>query len=209
MRRDHCEITDRNEMIRILNSTNIGRMATKDAQGYPYITPVNFVFHRDCIYFHCAPKGEKLDNLLRDPRVCFEVDIPLSYLEVTFNPEKNPCRAHQLYHSVVIRGRARILPNEQLKADVLNALVAKHEGHFDFTPITPEAPDCRACHVVEIRPEIMTGKSDLLQNKPQDGARLEAARNLARRGLPGDLEAVKAMGYELTGNAENGWRVKE
>ena len=68
MRRNQCEVTDQNEMIRIMASTNIGRMATLDSDGYPYITPVNFVYFQDRIYFHCAPKGEKLDNLDRNPR---------------------------------------------------------------------------------------------------------------------------------------------
>jgi uncharacterized protein len=96
MRRKFCEITDQQEMIRILNSTNIGRLATMDAEGYPYITPVNFVFHQGCVYFHCAPQGEKLENLGRSTRVGFEVDVPLAYLEVGFNPERDPCRTHQL-----------------------------------------------------------------------------------------------------------------
>ena len=81
MRRKHCEVTDPKEMARILAATNIGRLATMDAEGYPYITPVNFVFYGGCVYFHCAPEGEKLANLLRNPRVCLEADVPLAYLE--------------------------------------------------------------------------------------------------------------------------------
>jgi nitroimidazol reductase NimA-like FMN-containing flavoprotein (pyridoxamine 5'-phosphate oxidase superfamily) len=195
MRRAHSEISDREAMVRILASTNIGRMATVDREGYPYITPVNFVFHEGCVYFHCASKGEKLDNLARDPRVCFEVDLPLSYLEVGFNPERNPCRTHQLYESVVIRGRARVVPDGELKTAALNALVGKHEGNAEFPAVAAESPAYKGCCVVEIRPERMTGKADLLQNKSEEDRR-EVARHLRRRGLPGDLEAVRAMGFE-------------
>ncbi len=52
MRRKHCEITDPQD-------TTVGRLATNGADGYPYITPVNFVCHQGHIYFHCASKGEK------------------------------------------------------------------------------------------------------------------------------------------------------
>ena len=207
MRRRHSEITEKREMIRILASTNVGRLATVDAQGYPYITPVNFVFQQGSVYFHCAPEGEKLDNLARDPRVCFEVDVPLAYLEVGFNPQRNPCGTHQLYHSVVIRGKARLVTDGDLKTAVLNGLVAKHEGNADFPPITPESPAYKACSVVEVRPERMTAKSDLVQNKA-DEARREVASRLAGRGLSGDLDAVRAMGYELEGYDETGWRLK-
>jgi hypothetical protein len=195
-------------MAAILDSTNIGRMATIDADGYPYITPVNFVYHEGCIYFHCAAKGEKLDNLARDSRVCFEVDLPLAYLEVAFNEEKSPCNTHQFYHSVVIRGRARVVPDGPLKIEALNALVAKHEGHRDFRAVTADMADAKACRVVEITPERMTGKSDLAQNKPQDGRRREIAEHLAARGRDGDLTAVRAMGYEPIGDGENGYKIK-
>jgi uncharacterized protein len=208
MRRKHCEISDPKEMVRILAATNIGRLATVDAEGYPYITPVNFVFYGGCVYFHCAPEGEKLANLVRDPRVCFEADVPLAYLEAAFNPERDPCRTHQLYHSVIIRGAARILPDGELKTDVLNALVAKHEGGGGFSPVTPDAASYKACRVVEIRPERMTAKSDLAQNKPREQRRSLAER-LAGRGRPGDLEAVRAMGYGLERREAGGWRLKE
>jgi len=208
MRREACEIKDSKEMVRILASTNIGRLATVDVDGYPYITPVNFVFHEGCVYFHCAPEGEKLDNLARSPRVCFEVDVPLAYLEVGFNPERNPCRTHQFYHCVIIRGTARVVDDGALKTTVLNALVAKHEGNRDFPAITPESAGYKTCRVVEIRPERMTGKSDLGQNKPQVNYRRFIAEHLAARGLPEDLEALRAMGFELEREEGEGWRLK-
>jgi hypothetical protein len=194
MRRGQCEITDPLEMKRILESTTIGRMATIDDQGYPYITPVNFVFHDGKVYFHCAPKGEKLDNLARDPRVCFEVDVPLAYLEVGFNEETNPCNTHQLYHSVIIRGIARVVQEPDLKAAALNAMVVKHEGSTDIPRVTPDLPPFRICDVVEITPERMTGKSDLLQGKPEE-LRRHVAEKLIQRGRAGDREAVEAMGF--------------
>jgi uncharacterized protein len=197
MRRKYCEITDPKEILRILASTNIGRLATLDTEGYPYITPVNFVYYEECVYFHCAPEGEKLANLLSNPRVCFEADIPLAHLAVAFNPEGNPCRSHQLYHCVIIRGIARIVPNGELKTAVLNALMAKHEGNHRFPRVASDAGGYKACSVVEIRPERMTAKSDLAQNKPQEGYRHFIAERLVERGLPGDIDAVRAMGYDL------------
>ncbi len=207
MRRKGCEINDAKEISRILESTNIGRLATVDAKGYPYITPVNFVFYKGRVYFHCALVGEKLDNLARDPRVCFEVDVPLAYLEVSFNPAGNPCRTHQFFHSVIIRGTAKVIPEGELKTAALNALVAKHEGNRAFPPVTPDSSGYRMCRVIEITPERMTGKSDLGQNKPQQDYRKFIAERLAGRGLPGDLEALRGMGYELE-HSEGGWKIQ-
>lgn len=205
MRRAKYEITDMNRLIDIMNSTNIGRMASLDESGCPYITPVNFVFYEGRVYFHCAPEGEKLDNIKRDPRVCFEADVPLAYLEISFNDTGNPCNTHQLFHSVVIRGKARILEDGRLKTRALNALVAKHEKNEAFKPVSEDMPNYKACRVVEITPETITGKSDVAQTKTPE-RKFDLACSLAGRGLPGDLKAIKAMGFELEGNDRDGWR---
>ncbi len=195
MRRRQCEVNDPAELERILAAALIGRMATTGRDGYPYITPVNFVFDQGCIYFHCAPKGEKLDNIARDPRVCFEVDIPLAYIDLGLNPDGGACKLHQFYHCVLIRGGASILPNGERKAAALNALVAKHEPGRAFPPVTADLPACKACAVVEIKPHRMTGKSDLAQSKSRQ-ERLAIARYLKNRGRSRDIKAVAAMGFD-------------
>ncbi|HTY21985.1 MAG TPA: pyridoxamine 5'-phosphate oxidase family protein [Desulfomonilaceae bacterium] len=195
MRRKHCEITDPKEIERILSSTNLGRLATIGADGYPYITPVNFVWHGAKIYFHSAPAGEKLDNLARNAKVCFEVDIPLAYLDAGYDPERRTCRVHQLYHCVIVRGKARMLPNGPLKVAALNALVAKHEGGSDFEPVNQDMPAYKGCAVVEIEPSLISAKSDLFQNRT-DEERLAIAKYLKARNLPTDLATVRAMGFD-------------
>ena len=197
MRRKHCEITDPKEVERILSSTTIGRLATNGADGYPYITPVNFVYHEGNIYFHSALKGEKSDNLTRDPKVCFEVDIPLAYLDSGFDPDRRVGRLHQYYHCVIIRGDARVVPDGLLKLAALNALIAKHEHSSDHELVNEEMPAYKACKVVEIRPISISAKSDLAQNKSAE-ERLAVAKYLQNRNWPGDFEAVKAMGFDPT-----------
>jgi hypothetical protein len=209
MRRSQCEITDPGQMERILSLAMVGRLATKDVQGYPYITPVNFVFLEGAVFFHGAPEGEKLNNLRRDDRVCFEVDVPLAYVGVDFNRERLPCLVHQLYHSVIIRGRARVLPEGEMKTRVLNALVARHESGADFPPVTSDSPGYSGCLVVEVRPERMTGKSDLAQSRTAPGRQRVVAEGLLKRGLPGDLLAVEAMGFETAGDDNGGRRFKD
>jgi nitroimidazol reductase NimA-like FMN-containing flavoprotein (pyridoxamine 5'-phosphate oxidase superfamily) len=195
MRRKHSEVTDPREIERVLRTSLIGRMASIDQEGYPYITPVNFVYYEGNIYFHCAPVGEKLDNIARDPRVCFQVDIPLAYLDAGYNPDPRPCKLHQLFHCVIIRGEASVLPNGPIKTAALNALVAKHEPGVELQPVTADQPQYKACAVVQIRPHSITAKSDLNQNKmPEE--RLAQARYFLKRNEPGDMETVKAMGFD-------------
>jgi nitroimidazol reductase NimA-like FMN-containing flavoprotein (pyridoxamine 5'-phosphate oxidase superfamily) len=198
MRRSQCEIRDQQKIREILSRARVGRLATLGSDGYPYITPVNFVFHKGCIYFHSAPEGEKLSNIGRDPRVCFEVDEPLAYLEVSFNEELNPCKVHQLYRSVVIRGTARQVPDGPLKTEVLNELLSKYEGRRDHPPVQEGSAGYRGCKVIEITIERMSAKADLLQGRPPELIR-GMARKLRERGLPGDMEALEELLLEAGG----------
>jgi nitroimidazol reductase NimA-like FMN-containing flavoprotein (pyridoxamine 5'-phosphate oxidase superfamily) len=196
MRRKHSEVTDPKEIQRILSSANIGRLATNGPDGFPYIVPVNFVSLKGNIYFHCAPKGEKLDNLIRDPRVCFEVDVPLSYIDIGLDPDRPICNLHQFYHCVVIRGSAAVVKDSTLKVDALNALIAKHENTDDFKKVTKDMAGCKACEVIEIKPDSTSAKSDLIQNKSEEDRRV-VAEYLFKRNQPGDRETVAAMGFEF------------
>ena len=196
MRRKHSEVKDPKEIERILSLTNVGRLATTGQDGFPYITPLNFASLEGKIYFHCAPKGEKLDNLSRDPRVCFEVDIPLAYLDIAMDPSRPICQLHQYYHCVIIRGRASVVEDNARKVAALNALVKKHENTEEFTPVTADMSATKACVVVEIKPVSVTAKSDLGQNVPEK-QREAIAHYLFKRYQPGDREAVVAMGYKF------------
>jgi uncharacterized protein len=189
MRRKQCEITDTGKIGEILARCRVGRLATCGRDGYPYITPVNYVFHNNTIYFHCAHKGEKIDNIAACNRVCFEVDIPLSYLDLAFDPSRPSCQVHQLYHCVIIRGKAEIVVEMTEKVAALNALMAAHEQQPGFTAITGDTPAVSLCTVVAVRPQSISGKSDLAQKKSCE-ERQQIAEYLQKRGFPGDEEAA-------------------
>ncbi len=189
MRRSQCEVKEKDKVEDILGRCRIGRLATIGADGYPYVTPLNYVYWNGAVYFHCARKGEKLDNIAADARVCFEVDIPLAYKGTDCDPDSPACNVHQFYHSVIIRGRAEVIDDASEKVAALNALMAVHEGVAGFNRITAADPEVAACHVVAVRIERMTGKSDLAQKK--NAADKERIRSyLEKRGLTGDLEAA-------------------
>ena len=194
MRRKHSEVVDPDRIRRILDASRIGRLATLGKDGYPYITPVNFVRIQNRIYFHSAPQGEKLDNISRDPRVCFEVDVPLAYLDIAFAPNRPIGHLHQFYHCVVIRGRAGVVQDEEQKIAALNALIRKHEPCADFPPVTEEMAGFRACKVVEILPDSISAKSDLMQKGTEEDRR-NIAEYLVKRDGPDDRETAEAMGF--------------
>lgn len=192
MRRKQSEVTDPEAIRSVLESCTIGRLATVGADGYPYITPVNYVFRNGRIYFHSAPEGEKIDNMRRDDRVCFQVDIPLAYVDLGYRPADGPCRLHQLYESVIIRGRARIVEDVAEKTAALNALVAAHEKGRPVPKVEAHFPAVQACVVIEIAPERISAKFDLWQRKSPEERKALAAYLVHRR-RPGDQETADLL----------------
>ncbi len=192
MRRKQSEITDKKEITTILSTARIGRLATLGEDGYPYITPVNFVYWQESIYFHCALKGEKLDNIEWDNRVCFEVDIALAYLDTGFDAAIPPCDVGQFYQSVIIRGTAEIVTESAEKVAALNALMASHEGVVAFTGITHDSPAVGMCAVVAVRVKTLSAKANLAQKKNQE-EKNRIRTYLQKRNLPGDMETASLI----------------
>ena len=65
-------IMNRKDSEELLETAKVGRLGIFD--GEPYIVPVNFVYGSGKIRFHCAKEGRKAQALVKEPRVCFEVD---------------------------------------------------------------------------------------------------------------------------------------
>ena len=189
MRRKKEEITDDAAISAILRKARVGRLATLGADGYPYIVPVNYVYLGESIYFHCAREGEKLDNIRRHARVCFEVDAPLAYLDTGYDKEMPPCEVGQFYQCVVIRGRAEIVEDIAEKVGALNALMASHEEVEGYSAITAETRAVALCTVVAVRVERISAKANLAQKR--SSAEKEKIRAyLEQRGLTGDAETA-------------------
>lgn len=156
MRKLNKKITDLAVITAILDTCHTGRLGTVGADGWPMVKPLNFACQGGRIYFHCALEGEKLDDIRRDDRVCFETDLPVAYVKGT---EENPCRAEYLYRSVIARGRAVIVREREERLLALNLLMKKYqpEGGYGAFPEEKLALTC----IVRIDIEDLSGKEDL------------------------------------------------
>ncbi len=136
----------------LLNTAPVGRISTIGADGYPYTVSVHYWYDGNAVYFHGLPVGEKLANIARNPKVCFEVSNFIGLME----QETNICTADARYESVVIRGQASVLEDYNRKKPVLEKIVAKY-----FPDLTAyDMPDNRinGTAVVKITVENKTGK---------------------------------------------------
>jgi len=157
MRKAKKKIKDEAQIDEILANAHVGRLGTIGKDGYPNIKPLNFVHIGKHIYFHSAIEGEKIEDILRDNRVCFEVDVPLRYVKA----KGDPCRAFYHYRSVILKGRAEIIEDSEEKRMALKALMEKYQPEGGYGDIPEEKLAITA--VIRIDIEAMTGKEDVTE----------------------------------------------
>ncbi len=149
------EMRDRGVVEALLRICQVGRLGTIGKEGYPMVKPLNFVYLDGRIYFHSARQGEKIDDIERDNRVCFEVDVPIGFVRAV----DHPCKADYLYRSVIIKGRAGVVGERDERLRVLRGLMEKYQPEGGYGAFSEDK--LALTTVVAIDVEEMTGKEDL------------------------------------------------
>jgi nitroimidazol reductase NimA-like FMN-containing flavoprotein (pyridoxamine 5'-phosphate oxidase superfamily) len=156
------KIKSREKIIEFFQTEHVGRFTSIDKNGFPFIAPMNFVYHKDVVYIHGFPKGEKYDNIQLNSKCGFEVDRELAFLpSYFFEPPTDASLTDTLYVSVVIKGHAELVTDNQEKTEALNALMEKHQIEGGYEVLRPDMATVRGVAVIKIKPEIMTGKYKL------------------------------------------------
>lgn len=141
------------ELEALLIRESTGTLSTIGADGYPYGTPVHYVYHKGRLYIHGLPKGQKITNLKNNDKVCFSVFEEKGLL---LDKDEKPCDTNTIFESVIITGQATILGDLSLKRTVLEKIVEKYTPHIMVRQL-PEAM-VKGTGVIEIVPEDITGK---------------------------------------------------
>ncbi|NLT92555.1 MAG: pyridoxamine 5'-phosphate oxidase family protein [Actinobacteria bacterium] len=150
MRNTKKEITDREELHRILDQAMVMRLGMIDGER-PYVVPLNFAREGEAIWFHGAAAGHKLDCLRAAPAVCIEVD---RFIGLRTGP--GACDDwSSAYESVIGFGTAEIVEDAAEKLHGLRVLMGKHSGREDWE--FSEA-SVKGTAVVRIRLDTLTGK---------------------------------------------------
>ncbi|RMW37341.1 MAG: pyridoxamine 5'-phosphate oxidase family protein, partial [Nitrosopumilus sp.] len=152
------EIKSYEKIKEFLSQEHVGRIASIDGDGYPQIIPMNFVFANDAIYMHSYTRGEKLDNISRNDKVGFEVDRELEFLPSYFSHPTDASQADTLYISVVLKGKAVFVEDDDEKAFGLNELMKKYQPEGNYIPIQNNDLVLDEVAVIKIIPESLKGK---------------------------------------------------
>lgn len=148
MRRKESLMNER-EAVRVLEEGLYGTLATAGEEGYPYSTPLNYVYVDNMIYFHSAPEGHKLDNIKYNCRVCFSVVGSFMIIPEKFDTN---------YDSVVVFGKAREVVEENEKKKALMLLIEKYSKEYMEEGMRYIEKSIKRVSVFKIEIEHLTGK---------------------------------------------------
>src|SRR5919109_2919884 len=189
------EIQSKKKIVEFLNNQPVGRIASIDINGYPQIIPMNFVYLQqgylnnnltdtirrpDAVYMHSHPLGEKLDNIKRNPKVGFEVDKHICFLPSYYFHPTDASQADTLYISVVIKGTAHIVEDNEEKSQALNGLMKKYQKEGKYEILHPSMPSVHEVAVIKIVPKEMRGKYKIGQHWVP-AYRLKMAKHIIER----------------------------
>ena len=127
MRRKDREVTDRNEILQILDKAKVLHLGLYDEE-YPYIVPMHYGYeYQDgtlIFYMHGAKEGRKMDILHRNPKVCIELES-----DIELAPGGDiPCHYGAYFASVMGNGIAEVINDEQEKIQGLQQLMRNQTG---------------------------------------------------------------------------------
>ncbi|MFY9796854.1 MAG: pyridoxamine 5'-phosphate oxidase family protein [Candidatus Nitrosopolaris sp.] len=188
------EIQSKQRIFDFLNSEPVGRISTIDVDGYPQVIPMNFVYVHaidpqvhsrqiikiDAVYMHSHPLGEKLDNIKRNSKVGFEIDRHVCYLPSYYFHPSDASQADTLYISVVIKGNAMIVDDNEEKTEALNSLMEKYQKEGKYESLDSYMPSVQEVTVIKLIPQVMRGKYKIGQHW-SPAYRLKMARNIVDR----------------------------
>ena len=112
----------------IIAKCQVCHVSMVDADGFPYVVPMNFGYTDGNIILHGAENGKKMTILRSNPNVCvaFSTDYVLRYQN-----EEVACSWGMKYRSVIVYGKIEFITEDNAKIDALN-VVMKHYAGREF-----------------------------------------------------------------------------
>lgn len=149
MRRKDKEIKNIEEIESIIEKSNVCRIALSENNS-PYIVPVCFGYEDNCLYFHSAIEGKKIEIIKKNNNICFEFDIYDGLLK-----SENPCDWDIKYSSVIGFGKASIVHDFDEKIKALNIIIE----HYSDNPYDFQKKNIDNVTIIRIDIENITGKT--------------------------------------------------
>ena len=138
------------KIIEIFRTGSFGVLSTTGEDGYPYGVPLNYTYFDNCICFHCAQQGHKLENIKFNEKVSFCVVTRSDVLANKFDTD---------YESAIAFGRAKEVIDASEKKDILLSELNKYSGDYPTAGMNYMKKYWDETKVIKIKIEHLSGKA--------------------------------------------------
>jgi uncharacterized protein len=142
------QLLSMDDSIAVLNRRSNGVLACSGDEDYPYAVPLNYAYHDNKIYFHCASAGHKIDAIMKNPKVSFAVVDEDTIVSAEYTSH---------FRSVIAFGKARITEGDEWYKG-FEVLVEKYSGDRPAEEKKKEIDECKRSQIIAIDIEHLTGK---------------------------------------------------
>lgn len=145
-------IVEKEELESVITQSDICFVGITEADGSPYVIPMNFGYSDNEIILHSGPHGKHLDLLALNNRVCvtFCTDGKLVYQ----HPDV-ACSYSMLAKSVLCKGSVTFIENMDEKEEAMNITMKNYTDR----PFKYSKPALENVKVWRVKIDEMTGKS--------------------------------------------------
>jgi nitroimidazol reductase NimA-like FMN-containing flavoprotein (pyridoxamine 5'-phosphate oxidase superfamily) len=154
MHKAERQITDRDQMLAVLRGGKYATIALCRGDE-PYVVTLNYGYDQanNCLYFHSAQRGLKIDFLSANARVCATVIEDRGYVDG---------RCSHKYRTVVFWGRMKVVEDLAEKKRALSILIRHLESHPEGMETKLKSAEEAYGKVAVLRLDIseMTGKEN-------------------------------------------------
>jgi len=145
-------ITDKAQIEDIINQCDICFVGITEADGTPYVIPMNFGYYNGEIILHSGPEGKHLRLLELNNRVCVTF---CSDRKLVYQHPDVACSYSMLSKSAVCKGSVTFIEDLAEKEEVLNSMMMK----FSDKAFKYSAPALRNVKVWRVTIDEMTAKA--------------------------------------------------
>lgn len=196
MRRSTFHMKEQEEIERFLEEMSFGFLGTHGDDGYPHMTPLNYVYTGGVFYMHGSRVGQKMTDLRANGKVTFAVAKEYARIPSYWLDPEIACPATAFFKSVFVRGEAVLVEDAEEKAAAFEAFMRKLQPEGGYDPITPAHPryakELKAVAVLKITVDEMTAKFKFGQNWSETRT-AQVTEALTERAAPLDAETAELM----------------
>ena len=143
-------VINNEKAIEIIKKGSYGVLSTIGEDGYPYGVPLNYTYFDNCICFHCAQKGHKIENIDFNNKVSFCVVTKSDVLANEFDTD---------YESAIAFGKAFVVTDDSEKEDILLSVINKYSSEYIKAGENYMKKYWDETKVVKIKIEYLSGKA--------------------------------------------------